>query len=213
MRSQRDIEAGRRARAEIAAIEEEELRPLREIEAKFQKSLNELAQAEKTGILHLKDKGFEMSPELRSIKTMPSIEAARQFTEEGAYLFLASNKDDYYPCPENFQTIVAFLERNGIDKYCDAATFDKAFQRLRSYGLLKDHPAPEPPPPVPKPEPPKPASATKPSEPESYQGWDENGNVKIYNDFKLNRMSADEYRRRFRLVKEQLIRPVQPCNW
>jgi hypothetical protein len=210
MRSQRDIEAARRARAEIAAIEEEELRPLREAEARYQKSLNELAEAERLCIQHAKDDGFEMSPELRAIRVMPSVEAANQYSAEQAYLFLASNKD-YYPCEENMRTLVDFLARNGVDKYCDAATFDKAFQRLRSYNLLIERPASEPEP-EPTPEPVTEAQV-EPAEPEDVQGWDEDGNIRWFNSFQIARMSSDEYRRRFRLVKEQFIRPVRPCNW
>lgn len=176
---------------------------------KYKKNSNELARLRREFVLKAKDDEFLASQELRSIRSMPSIEDAIQFTRGEAEAFV-NEHEWYYPCPENQAQICEYLERQGIDKFCDRSTFSRAAYRLQELGLLKPKPAPAPPP---EPEPEPVQVQVEPAEPKTHQGWDDDGNVKQYNDFQVAQMSADEYRRRFRLVKEQFIRPVRPCDW
>ena len=190
--------------------EHEQQEQINELDAQWKKTANELAAVEKTLILHAKDEdGFEQSDELRAIE-MPSMEEAERFTREQIDIFMRDTPD-YYACPENRAQLVSYLVRNGIDCYTDAPTLRKAFERLRSFGLLKERPAP---PPEPEPQPaPAQVEPSQPVDDGSEWGYDDKtGEPLRLTRYQVARLSADDYARWKKIPFSQLVRPVSPVR-
>lgn len=191
---------------EEAAKREEAMRPIREAQARFESTAKELAQFTKNAIVNGPDPDF-VCPASVAGKTM-SFSDARKFTAAESAKFIDSTPD-YFPCQQNFQTIVDYMTRNGI-QIADAATFKLAYERLREYGLLQERPAPEPEPepaeePEPQPEPPK--SLT-------FDGIDlDTGEPRIYTEWELNHMTSDEMKKRLGLRMVSQYAPVHRGNF
>lgn len=116
------------------------------------------------------------------------------------------NCPDYCVCPENFEALAGYLERNAPGLVLvSAKQLEAAFRRLQSLGLLKEHPVV-----TSQPEPEK-SKATAvnleiapPSDPNSpdavVDGWDlESGAPRKWANRELDKLSSTDYRRALRL--------------
>lgn len=180
---------------------------LRKVEGEYKQSLNELARLRREYVLKAKDDEFLASQELRSIRSMPSIQDAIEFTRAEAEAFVKEHGDWYHACPENHAQICAYLERQGIDKFCDRGTFSRAAYRLQELGLLKPKPAP-PPPPEPEPEPVPEPEVKRPVNTKALlvKGVDDSGREKFFTQKEVNDMDSETYRKAFMSTVEGLSR-------
>lgn len=189
--------------AEQRAKREEAERPIREAEAKLKETANALALAIRERIATGRDDEFQIDP----ATFKPIKGTAQEFNQAEAAKFLAANPD-YYPSQENFQALTEYINRNAPNIILvSALQLEWAFKRLREYGLLRERPVP-----LAEPEKvrlyfgegveqrrhePEPSS---PHEQDSEQGWDlESGLPRTYSRKEISAMSADQYRRIFRL--------------
>jgi hypothetical protein len=186
----RDARAAAAAEDEAERVERE--RPLREAEATFKETAKQLALLERDRVRTSKD-GFQVDP-LVATATM-SFEQASRFNAESAARFV-ENTPAYYPSEANQQVLVDYLWNHNA-QIANEATFKAAFERLNSYGLLEDWPAPDPDPepdPEPAPEPIIPPSQRR------HRGFDlSTGEEKLFTEHEVNRMSADELKANFRI--------------
>lgn len=178
--------------AEEKREQEERERPLREAERQLNETANQLAQVMRERIQSGRDNEF--SPDAAVAKATMSTADASRFNTEQVRVF-AANNPDFYPSEGNREILFSYLLRNGI-QIANAETFQRAFQRLRDYGLLESAPAPEP---IPEPEP-EPTPELEPA-PNGMQGFDlATGESRFYTDYEVNRMGAEQFRRAFRMT-------------
>jgi hypothetical protein len=200
-------------RDEQKRLEEERLRPIRELEAKITESAREIAERERIGVqLGLKDEWFELSPQLRKMKSLPLIEAI-QYTKRATDKFLQATPE-FYRCPENSQSLLDYLVANGVEAYVDAETFQRAYQRLRFLRLLKEKPDTQPTTHTPTPNRPNESAGeaeagppnltrgsrttSRPQQLETWEGRDPStGQARVYTEREIDGMSSDHYRRVF----------------
>lgn len=207
--TERDRLSLRAHREEVAAAErserEEHERPIREAEAKLRETSRELAKVYRARLLaEVKDPDIPVDPALNGIA----------MSEGDASKFNGSEFRKYKDAHPDFYWDHGLLER--IGNYCElngiglisAAILGKVVDRFREYGLLPKRPRPEP---QPKPE-------TRPyvnltiertsARPETYEGWDlDSGQRREYSKREVDRMSADQYRRVFRIYRDALELP------
>lgn len=189
--------------AREALEQERKLKPLRDAEETFQRTARELAALERQRVATGKDDAFRVDDAVKDARM--SVAAAAKFNADAAAAFVACTPE-YYPSDRNQAQLVDFLyERNGV-QIANAATFKAAFDRLHSYGLLEDWPAPEP-----EPEP-SPIHIEPEHQPQTvqrlYDGWDSsNGEPRQYTQYEIDRMPSNEFRIAMRIPR---IRPGQP---
>jgi len=185
---------------EIAEREEaQRLAPIRSAEAELAKTAGKLLKLEREAVANGKDEKASslLSPAMLAItpERPISLEQAKRFNEEQARLF-AESTPEFYPCQENAEAITGYCNRNGI-QVADAATYRNIFERLNSFGLMQPAPAPTQEPEIV--EQPAPAQQTE------FEGVDESGRPKSYTRAEVERMSANEYKRFFRLPTKQVV--------
>jgi hypothetical protein len=150
-----------------------------------------------------KDDGLFVSPALVNAR-MTQEQAAKHNAESGR-IFLSRNPW-FYNSPANLDVIIQYFLRNNIN-VIDAEMWERAAKRLQEYQLLPDErPQPESiqePAPEPIPEP-----GQQTSQPESFEGYDlQSGQPRMYSRREIDRMSSDEYRRVFRIYRDDLRLP------
>jgi hypothetical protein len=112
----------------------------------------------------------------------------------------------YWNIPENGTILTQYLLRNGVE-IASPEMYRRAALRLREYHLLKERP------PAPEPEPPQERPfvnlrVSPSAEPPTYTGWDDaTGEEREFTQREVDRMSADEYRRTFRVKRSDMILP------
>jgi hypothetical protein len=211
---QRDLESIQRFRREEQEREqrerEERERPVREAQEQFNQNLRQLHSVQRERILTQKDDEFRLDPE--TTRPIPVAQYPAWQREQSA-LFKMQNPD-YYTCPENEAVLVDYINRNltgdrahpGI-KLVSAKQLTGAYRRLSEFGLLKERPSPEP---VAEPTPEPVTVYAQPAEPTGQEGWDlKTGEKQFFTDYQIARMSADEFRKVFRLgqprIKDVLV--------
>lgn len=175
------------------------------IEDEFKTHARKVAEINRELVLKAKDAECYYDPQTYSLR-MTEFEA-EIFNQQEAVRFIQENPE-YYPCPENVQVLCDYLTRNGVDQIVSAETLAGAYKRLDQYGLLKHRPA--------QPQPAEPthvelriAPSESPRSREELIGFDlRTGEQREYSPYEVDRMSADEYRRVFRLYGERA--PVAP---
>ena len=180
-------------------------------EAELARTSASLARVERENLQKLPDDRLFLSDAVKQAR-MTQDEASR-FNAEEARKFQAM-------CPEyaakyrsaaNYEVIGNYMVLNNV-RIADAVTVKRAFERLRDAGMLTPNPTPTPTPaPKPKPTPApvaeKPAALALPDG--SERGFDLlTGQPRTYSKFEIDRLSATEYRRIFRLTKADLQLPV-----
>lgn len=207
------------AREEAAAKEREE-RPLREAEAKLQQTHRELRRIEReriTGVVEdpdlkkrLNGKAF-LDPDVfedeRVRELYPEIandpNFARDFNSYSIQIYRERNPGVYWS-KELVQQLGAYFDRHGL-ALTSVPMIEAAVNRILAAGLAPaEPPAPEPPPPVPYQ--PRTIEPEQPAEPEYQEGWDiETGQQRRFSQFEINKMSADEYIRCFRVRRGEML--------
>jgi hypothetical protein len=188
------IENARRKRtlAEAKALETNKLI--------FQQASKELAILEKERIKSGKDE-FQVDDAVKNARM--SQQDADRFNAESAAHFVDATPE-YYPCPENHELLCEYLARNGC-MIANQATWTKAFERLRDFGLLRDWPEPEP---EPQPIPISMQHEQYPDpKPKTIQGWDaRTGLEKVWSSREVDLMSSEELRVNFHIPRAASVR-------
>lgn len=204
--------------AEEAAAKEREERPIKEAEAKLQQTQRELLRIERerlTGIVEdpdlkkrLKGKAF-LDPDLfedervreyyKEIENDPNF--ARDFNAASIRIYRERNPQIYWS-NELVQHLGAYFDRHGI-ALTSVPMIEAAVNRILACGLAPTEP---PPPPPPQPAPIRFTEPEQPSEPEFQTGWDlDTGTRRSYSRYEIDRMSADEYVRTFRVCRGEML--------
>lgn len=220
---ERDRLALREWREEVAAQEaaakEREERPLREAEAKLQQTHRELRRIEReriTGVVEdpdlkkrLNGKAF-LDPEIfedeRVRELYPEIandpNFARDFNSYSIQIYCERNPGVHWST-ELVQQLGNYFDRHGL-ALTSVPMIAAAVDRILAAGLAPtEPPAPAPPPP---PAPVRYVEPEQPSEPEYVDGWDlETGKQRRFSRFEINKMSADEFVRVFRVRRGEML--------
>jgi len=182
-------------RKALAEIEEEELAakeareaPLRRAQSEFERNTKELAQLQRKNLTTGKDPNVYISPETRG-KAISASEAER-IAIASSESFISAHPE-YYVCPENGEIITDYFRRNECF-ILTAPMIEAAYVKLRDAGLIVERPAPSEPVVV---------EAEQPAPQRTKLiGIDQsNGEEREFSDWEVNNMSADEYRRTFKL--------------
>lgn len=204
------------AREEAAEREKQE-RPIKEAEAALQQTQRELRRIERerlTGVVEdpdlkkrLKGKAF-LDPDLfedeRVREYYPEIandpNFARDFNAASIRIFRERNPRIYWS-NELVQQLGSYFDRHGI-ALTSVPMIAAAVDRILACGLAPSEP-PAPPPAL------EPAWSVEPEQPreaEFQTGWDlESGQQRRYSQFEINKMSADEYIRCFRVRRGEML--------
>jgi hypothetical protein len=123
------------------------------------------------------------------------------------YRLFAANTPGWFYCEGNLQVIQDYLSRNGSSGIVSEKMLTAAFRRLDSFGLLEHRPAPEP---TRQSQSQTTVTERAPAQPkrrESEEGYDlRTGERRKYTPYEIDRMSADEFKRIFRLYGERAPR-------
>lgn len=206
------------AREEAAERERQE-RPVKEAEAKLQQTHRELRRIEReriTGVVEdpdlkkrLKGKAF-LDPDLfedervreyyKEIANDPNF--ARDFNSYSIQIYRERNPGVYWS-KELVQQLGAYFDRHGL-ALTSVPMIEAAVNRILAAGLAPtEPPAPEPPA---EPYQPRTIEPKQPKEPEFMDGWDtETGKQRRYSRYEIDRMSADEYIRCFRVRRTEML--------
>jgi len=177
----------------------------RDVQAKATKIARLVRERLQTGI----DLDFPYASDNLQDVTMSAAEADG-FNALHAARFVAANPW-YFPTDKNLEVMAGYLQRHGI-VLASATQLELAARRLDEFGLLERRPVVEP-----TPEPPyvnlsieRPAEPT-PKRREPEMGYDlKTGEQRLYTPYEIDRLSADEYRRVFRLCGDKM--PTFPTH-
>lgn len=207
--TERDRLSLRAHREEVAAVErlerEERERPIREAEAKLHETSRELAKVYRARLLaEVKDPEMPGDPALDGV-IMSEADASKFNGSE--FRKYKDAHPDFYWDHKLLERIGNYCELNGIG-LISASILGKIVDRFREYGLLPTRPRPEL-----QPEPEQRPYVNLTIErtsamPETYEGWDlDSGQRREYSKREVDRMSADQYRRAFRIYRDALELP------
>ncbi len=204
----RDLQSLQEFRREEAEREqherEERERPVRAAQEQFNQTARQLHATIRERILTQRDDEFRLDP--ATTRPIPIAQVPSWQKVQGE-AFKAANPD-YWPTPENEAVLVGYIERNhpGI-KLVSARQLTEAYRRLSEFGLLQERSAPEH---ILEPTPEPVTVYAQPAEPTGQEGWDlKTGEKQFFTDYQIARMSADEFRKVFRLgqprIKDVLV--------
>jgi len=184
--------------------EQREQRRIDELKSQFEATARRVAEVERDTVLNHWDADAYIDP-ATAYERMTEFEAFA-FNEAEAQRFVQAHPA-YYPCPENMNTILGYLQRNGIDQIVSAETLAGAYRRLSSVGGLVERPVLQPVHAAVLPEV-IPARVESPAQPERMIGYDlRTGQQREFTPYEVDRMGSDEYRRTFRIYKSALAVP------
>jgi hypothetical protein len=133
IRQQEDAEARRR--------EEEAERPIRQATEALVETHRKLAAIAKAEIAAGRpDPGFEVPESVTSLRMTKT--QANNFARSEAEQFVAETPD-YFPCPHNVKAINEFLEAQDV-QIPNREVIKLAWERLRTFGFIKERPEPAP---------------------------------------------------------------------
>jgi hypothetical protein len=182
-------------REEKRRRQEEAERPIREAEATILETHRKLYDLGKqAAIKGQPDAGFEIPESTKALRM--TVAQAKKFVAAESKRFVEENPE-YFRCDENVQTINNYLTVQGVN-IPNVEAYKAAWERLRTFGLITEHPpTPEPPTPVlvEKPQQVEPAPQTE----ELIDGWDENGLPCKFTPRQVFLMSSEQYRAAFKL--------------
>jgi hypothetical protein len=186
-----------------AAEKETKERPIREAEKQLKATHRELYSVQKQQVETGTDPDVWVDPATIGY-TIPQSEADK-FNAEQCRLFVQIHPE-FYNSQRNIRTVIDYFTRNNIN-IISTLTLEKAVARLAEFRLLEERPAPVEP--VVQEQQPL---EVEPSKPETFIGIDPaTGRDREYSPYEVDRMSADEYRRAFRITKSSLKLPTR--NW
>jgi hypothetical protein len=210
---ERDRIALRQAKAEIAAQEaaerEAEERPIREATAQLNETHRELFKVMQERLLQMEDVDgngvSQVYVEQGYIGLAMDWGLAMALNADNYKEFLRDNSSWYWhdPAQNNMRQLFGYLERNSVF-ISSPEMLKRAALRLDYYHLLELRP-PEPP------APPRPyvnLTVEETPAPPTYTGWDEaTGDERQFTQRQVDLMSADQYRRLFRVKRSDMILP------
>jgi hypothetical protein len=176
--------------AEERRRQEEVERPIREAEEIILKTHRKLHELGKQAALKGQpDPGYEIPESTKALRM--TVAQAKTFVAAEAKRFVEETPE-YFRCNENVETINNYLTAQGVN-IPNFAAYQSAWERLRSFGLIKEHP--------PEPEP-QTVPVEQPVEPEEKQsddltpGWDpETGEERLFTAREIYQMDSETYRR------------------
>jgi len=187
--------------------DEELQRPIKQAAAHLERTAGALVRMQRSNLIDIRDPEFFVTPGLESISM--EWDAAQDFIKQEATAFVQETPE-YYGCQKNFEIMSDYMLRNGAT-IVDRAMWKIAFEKFKAVGLLDERPEPETVVESVEVEP----DLDLPSRlPLSYQhpsGWKREsdgtqggydlstGEPRVYTAFEIERMTADEYKRVFRL--------------
>lgn len=166
---------------------------------------DKIARLQRDRLLTGVDVDFPYDPEAREMRM--TAQQADAFNRASAAQFIREHPD-YLPSEGNLKIIEGYLQRNGMDALVSARQLHLVYERLDAYRVLERRPEPTPAPVVNlsierPPEPPK--------RPEPQIGFDlKTGQEREFSAFEVSRMSADEYKKTFRLWGDKM--PIFPTH-
>jgi hypothetical protein len=185
IREQEDAEARRR--------EEEAKRPIREAEATLIETHRKLHNLEKDETLAGRPDPGWVLPQSAADLSM-SLEQAQEHNGKTARQFVAETPE-FYPSNKNYLALREYLVTHRIG-IVTVDCWKRAFERLTAFGALEERPTAPEPLPVEQPEP---IPESEPTE-ELTDGFDiATGEPRRYTQREIHHMSADEYKRAFKM--------------
>ena len=187
------------------AEQEAKERPIREAEKQLIQTHRELFALQREQIQTGTDTEVYVDPATMGFE-LPQSEADA-FNVSECKKFIAAHPE-YFNSDSNNHLVVDYLVRNNVQIF-SALTIEKAVQRLTEFRLLEERPQPKP---IPH-EPLVTFDTPEQTETQNYQvGIDPaTGEERKYTLREINLMSADEYRRAFKITKASLTLPIR--NW
>jgi hypothetical protein len=179
-------------------IEAAEAKKLADAEAAYKTTTRQIGETIRQRITTMPDDEAYQDPATAGVRMTP--QQATDFNDEQAALFVAQNPT-YYACAENLKALNSYLSLNHINKIVSTVTLQHAYDRLRSFGLIQERPAPTPTPPT---APPVKVNLSidrtpAPNGPRIHSGVGEDGRPRNYTDGEVERMSSREFRKFFQL--------------
>jgi len=167
---------------------------LSKAEQEFQKNARELAEVTRKNLLSVKDDGIFIDP--LTVGKRVTVDEAGSIARKAAEEFVAATPD-YYPCATNLNALMKYFEVNEVF-VLTPSMISAAYDKLRNAGLITARPA-ESEPVIEEP--------VTTIEPESEEiGIDQStGQPRAYTRWEIDRMSAEEYRRVFRIRGMSLV--------
>jgi len=223
MASERDRLAYRARMAEQAAEEaaqrEAEERPIREATEELNKLHRKIYATIRERIKTMPDEDvitgvsdFWIDPDLAGVSMDRSFAGA--FDADSYLEFLREHSSWFYDCEANRKTLFSYMERNRAQIF-NCEMLRRAALRLQEYGLLEERPDGYERDPetggiiIPRQEPTYVnLRVSYPPTPPTYTGWDEQtGLEREFTQREVDRMSADQYRRVFRVKRSDMELP------
>jgi hypothetical protein len=180
------------------------------VASEYKQKLNAIAMLERDQIAEGVDDQFDLrriDPACCEVR-MSAAQADRYNADE--YRLFVADTPGWFNTPANLDVVQRYLTNQGCESIVSSKMLKFAFNRLDSYGLLEHRQAPQP---VVQQQPRQPAVVTTERAPavpkprESEEGWDlSNGERRMYTPYEIDRMSADEFKRIFRLYGERAPR-------
>jgi hypothetical protein len=214
MASERDRLAFRAWREEEEARERAEQaereRPIREATEELNKLHRKVFAKVRERLLNMEDVDEDgrcycwVDPSVDGMRMDWSLAMSQNADEYKA--FIRAESAWYFHCDANMRTLLGYLERN----HCQIFTQEmlkRAALRLDEYHLLEERP-PEPPKPVPVEVNLTIDRSMETPAPVTYTGYDQQtGLEREFTAREVDRMSADEFRRIFRVYRSDLVLP------
>jgi hypothetical protein len=155
-------------------------------------------ESDREHVVNGRDPKLYVSPELAGARMTE--QQARAFNSNAADAFMAKTPD-FYKCPQNRDALLSYLDRNSIG-IANEQMFSKAFERLRSFGLILERPEMPEPEPLSEPEP-------APTDDGSMVGIDPlNGVERRYTKREIDLMPSDLFKLCFALKPIQFVQPI-----
>lgn len=206
------------AAAEEAAAKEAEERPVREALEEANRVHQQLHAIIKERILNMPDvdaegvSHFWIDPDLAGVSMDRSFAGA--FDADSYLEFLREHSSWFYDCEFNRKQLFSYCERNSAQIF-NAEMLRRAALRLQEYRLLEERPDGFERDPatggiiIPRQEPMYVnLSIERPPAPPTYKGWDEQtGLEREFTQREVDRLSADQYRRIFRVKRSDMELP------
>jgi hypothetical protein len=195
--------------AEQKLAEERRLAPIRKAEAELQETARKLRAAERGTALNGKeDPTFVRSLLSDPMKTirLENLEEANEYNLRSAHAFMAANPE-YHQSQANADLIANWCMRNDVVVF-DAETLGNIVGYLDGLALIEHRSEPQPEPVIEQ------APAPAPVQQNEAEGVDDSGRLKLYSKAEIDRMSADEYKRYFRIpTKAYLEYEEKGAQW
>jgi hypothetical protein len=202
---ERDRLSLRAHRAEVEATEKAERErreaPIKEAVRKLNETHQKLREAMRERLLgRVPDPDPIVDPAVAGVKM--TRKQADDFNKSEFKTFCERNPDVFWT-EELADNCGVYFAANGL-QIISANLIGALIERYRDAGLLPDPPAT----PEPEPEPTQDHPAPTEAKPEVFDGWClQSGEPRTYSAREVDRMSADEYRRAFRLYSDNLSLP------